>query len=206
MKEVFFVLGNYDSYCDYLCYDCFSKENVYYLNKRNAMKGLRLKTFELCQKITNDTRFEGKFNKPPYKYRFDMTKVSKYGVNHILIFDSNLCSFDYDYLSWLRKKIKNLSLSLLFINSSVEYPNFKDNDFNNLHNVYDNVFTWDKIDAEKYNFNHIEGTYSKQNIDVTTNNDVYFAAGKVKDRKEKIFYTSFNSEKRSSRICICSKV
>ena len=188
MKETFFILGNYDSYCDYLCSDCFSQDNVFYLNKRSAMGGFKNRVYQIISKITTNTRFEEKFSKPPYKYRIDMKKVlrSKNGVNHLIIFDSNLCAFDFKYLTWIRKKIKNLTVSLIFINSSLEYANFSKKYFENLFQYYDNIFTWDKADSERFGFQHIEGLYSKRDINEPINNDVFFVAGKVKDRREKI--------------------
>ncbi|MBR5438693.1 MAG: hypothetical protein IKV61_00550 [Clostridia bacterium] len=172
-KNSYVVFGSGFDYCEYMCKDMLSFKNCQFINKNSGVGYSIYKIFH--------NRYANKILKTNIGYGclFDKKKLTKIGFNHFVFFDSNPLLYDEKFLQYIRKKIKNSKITIIFVNTmatrnmrDIQY--FKSNS--------DLIFTIDANDARLYDFIFLEGIHSKVDCEVVpeVEFDVTFAGADKK--------------------------
>lgn len=102
----------------------------------------------------------------------------------IIIYDRNRLANDSMFLECIRKYYNNVKLVYMFTNV-VRISGANNNGFiNQLNDFYDVVYAFDPADALAYNFKYSPLIYSKNSLDIKTEQKQVFYVGRAKDRYE----------------------
>lgn len=167
-KDCFVVFGSGFDYCKYMCYDILDMENVQF-NNNERRKGF------FIYKLFHNRYTKKLFNTNiGYRFLFDKKKLSKTGKNHFVFFDSNPLLYDAKFLQYIRSRIKNSTISIIFVNTMAT-RNMRDVDYFRTNS--DLIYTIDVNDAKEYDFIYLEGLHSKINSHqpININSDITFA-------------------------------
>ncbi len=173
----FFVFGSLFDYCDAMCNDLKKMDNCQFINTDTM---IRSKLLWFLYKVHNsgilNRWFRLPFRSVWYRCLFDKKRVTKNGQNHFVFFDSNPHMYDPYFLNWIRRKVPNARLSLIFVNT-MKWRKMRDIGY--FRTYFERIYTLDKHDAREYDFIHVEGIHSKLDVpDVgEPEYDVTFAGG-----------------------------
>lgn len=159
-EDRFFVFGSLFDYCGSMCADLGDCDNVQFVNTDTLIKSRAL---WFLYKAHNSGIANKLFRLPGrsfwYRYLFDNGRIATGGgYNYFLFFDSNPHVYDETFLQWLRVRVPNSVLALLFVNS-MKQRSFRDMGY--FRRNFDRMFTTDRHDCGKLGLEYVEGVHSK---------------------------------------------
>lgn len=162
------MFGSGFDYCQYMCNDILDLYNCQFINK---FKGFRHFIYKIFHNRFSKKIYETNFG---FNTLFKKSKLTKLGYNHFIFFDSNPYLYNERFLKFIRNKIKNSSITIIFVNTMAT-RNMRDIDYFRANS--DLIYTIDVNDSKKYNFLYLEGLHSKINSQQPINiiSDITFA-------------------------------
>jgi hypothetical protein len=185
MASQFFVFGSLWDHCAVMCNDLLQLPNCDFINVKVSPKLFKNKILYFIYKVYNCGLLNKWFSLPYksywYRYIFDKDKVIADGNNHFCFFDSNPHLYNRDFIEYLKTKVPNCTLSLVFVNSMCYRKSVDLIDY--FKETFDLLYTTDKNDAEKYGLIFIEGIYSKMKVpNDRYSADVFYVGADKADR------------------------
>lgn len=122
-----------------------------------------------------------------YPYMLKSYNLNANDENIIVVYDRNVLTLDFKFWNYLRKKLPNVKIVYLFSNI-VKYTGAEEAGITNqLLDVFDQVFAFDKIDSEKYGFDYNPLIYTEcKEIEPLDEKSDLFYLGNAKDRLPKL--------------------
>ncbi len=160
-KAQFFVFGSLFDYCKAMCADLEKLHNCQFINTQTLIKN---KLIWFLYKAHNSGLLNRRWRMPLrsiwYSFLFDKKRINmSSGANHFVFFDSNPHVYDPAFLMWIRKRVPNSTLSLIFVNT-MKMRNMRDITYFRSH--FQRIYTTDRKDAEEYKGNPFSGEGSLQ--------------------------------------------
>lgn len=189
MKQ-YYVLGNSSEWCYYSWKGVLDKDKtIHFYNDIVPIKGSSI-IKSLCnahysQRLNKKWRLPFKciwFNKI-----LKSININEENENYLIVYDRNKLLYNLNFFSFVRKKKPGIKIFYLFSNI-VKYTGANELGILNKLNLYfDQVFAFDKVDAEKFNFSYFPLIYTPcMSMDSNYPECDLFYIGKAKDRYDQL--------------------
>ncbi len=175
MKNVLALIGAFDYYKEAICTDILDDDDI-----------ITVVSGEYAADVFNKIIFKVgckcdiSFIKKRYEnYNMYLNKLDEGNMAYIIVFDSTDVAFSLTFLQFVRQKFKKVKIVSIVYNTigSNEKKAFF------LKSNYDQVFSYDVDDCNRYNFNHFWGLYGNTKHSLTNNGTLMFAgAGKGREQ------------------------
>lgn len=178
----FFIFGSLFDFCDIMCADLLTNPNIHYLNKPDCIDNRFLHLiFRLHNSGILNRIVKMPFRSVWYPHYFESKYISPKDNNIFLFFDSNPRAYNQEYLQWLKDKVPNSKLCLLFENSLCN-RNFVDMDY--FKKYFSLIMTTDENDANNNNIDFVHESLSKTYDTMPETSSVVCFVGGTKGRAE----------------------
>lgn len=152
---------------------------IYYKDLPYRGTKLLRKSIKLFYSWRINCKFRVPFRRILYKGILKSLNIKSGDEVKIIFYDRSRASYDFSFIKYLRKKIPNVKIGYLFSDIVAKSGAQTFGIVNSLNKYYDKVFSFDKKDAEKYDFDYSYLIYDRNILDNSNfdvQNDVFLVA------------------------------
>lgn len=186
MKKLF-ILGNGVDWCEISLRGLLKNDNIYLINKKIPVKGKfksKVAKYYFSYNLNKKIKMPLKniWYKDIYNYVINNSDIND--EIFFLIYDHNVFGGEYTFIKYLKKKIKNVKLYYIFTNIVKYTAAYEKSYVDKLNEWYDNVFAFDPVDSQKYDFDYSPLIYDVDDDYIPNSNikNSVFYVGQAKDR------------------------